>query len=185
MFKQLDEIGTGERGVFRRSSTSARLLPLQTLPPLGKLAKRLLPRSPADQDWAYRVFKFQSVDLLWDFFFTRECIALIKPGSLLLIRLDLAYWLTSAEKPTTRDSKISQSWKIEPLKIKERKAKVSSLEGSLDLGAGDLGKVIKWRRKPDSRRPGTAPEEGSVDADRAFGISVFGKTKDRVPPGGH
>lgn len=110
---------------------------------------------------------------------------MIKPGSLLLIRLDLAYWLTSAEKPTTRDSKISQSWKIEPLKIKERKAKVSSLEGSLDLGAGDLGKVIKRRRKPDSRRPGNAPEEGSVDADRAFGISVFGKTKDRVPPGGH
>lgn len=55
----------------------------------------------------------------------------------------------SAEKPTTRDSKISQSWRIEPLKIKERKEEFSSLEGSLDLRTGDLGKVINWRRKPD------------------------------------
>lgn len=82
----------------------------------------------------------------------------------------MAYWLTSAEKPTTRDSKISQSWRIEPLKIKERKAEFSGLEGSLDLGAGDLGKVIKWRRKPDSGRLRNAPEEDSMNT--AFGISA-------------
>lgn len=110
MFKQLESQKRrmkqvqGKPGAFHRSSTSARLLPLQTLAPLSEsLPSGNFPRPPAAQDRAYRVFKLQSVDLLWDFFFTRECIALIKPGSLLLIILDLTYWLTSAEKPTTRD----------------------------------------------------------------------------------
>lgn len=69
MFKQLESQKRrmkqvqGKPGVFHRSSTLARLLPLQTLPPLSEsLPTGNFPRLPAAQDGADRVFKLQSVD---------------------------------------------------------------------------------------------------------------------------